>query len=547
MKRLYFTIIVLLFISACSEDFLDRFPLNEVSDATFWETADDILLYANQFYPQIGHPTLTTPDNYYRDDDRSDNQAPSVRDPHLWNESPIPTTGGGWAKSDWLPIRRVNYALARIENMEKSQKVLSAEAEIRFLKSLFYFRKVVDFGNVPWLEKDLNIDSEELFEGRDDRKLVINNLLDDLDFAITHLPQQSSDLRLTKFTALALKTHICLFEGTFRKYHNLGDWQDLLKESVSAAESIINSGLFDIFSTGNILDDYYRLFKQEDYAGNPEVIFYQHFIKDVRMHNTMRRMYGATRSGFTKDFVNSYLCKDGLPIALSPLYQGDIKWGDEFKNRDPRMRQSIYDNETRPYIIQHDGSPFYKEMPQFESYSGLTSYEMLKYFPETQEDIFQNQQTIDIITYRYGVVLLEYAEAKAELGECTQDILDISINKLRDRVGMPHLTVDVGFIDPDWPEWEVPVSPLINEIRRERRLELATECYRWRDLVRWKAGKIVENPLTYLGARDPRSEDNSYYKTYGTRVRKWDNKRYFLPLPLQDLVLNPNLEQNPGY
>lgn len=143
-------------------------------------------------------------------------------------------------------------------------------------------------------------------------------------------------------------------------------------------------------------------------------------------------------------------------------------------------------------------------------------------------------------------MLVSYAEAKAELGECTQEALDKSINLLRDRVAMPHLSVDVGFVDPNWPVWEVPVTPLINEIRRERRLETCAEGIRWDDLVRWKPGKLLENPKTILGARDPATGE--YRVIYpGTTARTWDDKLYLYPLPTQELSLNPNLEQNPGW
>ena len=143
-------------------------------------------------------------------------------------------------------------------------------------------------------------------------------------------------------------------------------------------------------------------------------------------------------------------------------------------------------------------------------------------------------------------MLLDYAEAKAELGECTQAVLDRTINLLRDRVGMPHLTVAVGFTDPNWPKWEVPISPLLNEIRRERRIETSAEGDRWDDLVRWKAGKLLENPKTILGTRNP-ADGNLRVVYPGFTARKWDNKLYLYPIPTQEITLNPSLTQNPGW
>src|SRR5690606_15402196 len=121
------------------------------------------------------------------------------------------------------------------------------EGEIRFFKSFYYFDKLVTFGEVPWIDKDLNIDSEELFLPRDSRETVISKIIENLDFAIEHLPEESSTNRLTKYAALAFKTEVSLFEGTFRKYHNIGNYEDLLRQAADAAERIIDSGLFSLY------------------------------------------------------------------------------------------------------------------------------------------------------------------------------------------------------------------------------------------------------------------------------------------------------------
>ena len=155
--------------------------------------------------------------------------------------------------------------------------------------------------------------------------------------------------------------------------------------------------------------------------------------------------------------------------------------------------------------------------------------------------------------------MLINAEAKAELGDIDQTDLDNTINVLRDRVGMPHLTLDVGFTDPDWPDYGTDISPLLQEIRRERRIELAGEGFRWNDLCRWKAGELLENPMTYVGKKVTTGTraDEGYaivYSSYtnsdlsiGANSRQWDDKMYLLPIPTNELQLNPELEQNPGW
>ncbi|MBI0397259.1 RagB/SusD family nutrient uptake outer membrane protein [Cyclobacterium marinum] len=540
MKKttIYISVLLLVVTSACNDEYLERYPLDQIIDAQFWSTSTDLELYANQFYIDLRDPQVN-----WRKDDKSDNNAPGDRNSYVWGEYVIPATGGGWGKDDWLPIRRCNYALARIAEMEKDALVLRYESEIRFFKSFYYQKMIERFGDVPWYEVDLQTDSEGLVKSRDSRKVVFDNMLMDLNFAIENLPEDSGENRLTKYVALAFKAEASLFEGTFRKYHGLGDHEVILAEAAEAAEEVINSGKFSLYTTGNPEQDYFDLFVQYNLTGNPEAIFFQRFIEGIRMHNNVRSL-GEPHTGYTKDFVQSYLSKDGLPIALSSLYQGDENFEDEFVDRDPRMKQSIYVPD-RPYRIYSDGSVDYRAMPEFDNNYVTTSYYITKGYSPYEVDRLQNQTTIDVFTYRYGKLLVTYAEAKAELGEATQEVLDKSINLLRDRVGMPHLNVNVDFVDPNWPDWEVPVSPLINEIRRERRVETAGEGTRWEDLVRWKAGRLLENPLTYVGAVDP--ETGEYRVIYPGNTRTWDDKLYLYPIPVQELSLNPQLTQNPGW
>lgn len=527
-----------LLLIACNDDFLDRYPLDQINDASYWNSPSDVQMFANQFYTSLRDPHYN-----WRKDDNSDNNVPGTRNVYAWNEYTLPATGGGWGKGDWLNIRNCNFALERIATMEPSAELSIYEAEIRFFKALEYYRKVKQFGDVPWLDKSLNIDSEDLQKPRDSRNTVISNVMKELDFAAQNLPESSPSDRLTKYSALALKLEVGLFEGTFRKYHGLNDYEELLREAASAGEEIINSGRFGVYSTGKPDSDYFDLFVQYELQGNPEGIMVQRFLEGKRMHNNVRQL-GEPRTGYSKDFVESYLCKDGLPIALSPLYKGDAEFGDEFINRDPRMHQSIY-NKDRVYRIYEDGSVEYRPMPEFDNNYVTTSYYIIKGYSPYERDRLQNQCVIDDFIFRYGEVLVSYAEAKAELGEITQEILDISINKLRERVGMPPMKPDVGFVDPNWPDWEVPVSPIINEIRRERRIELAGEGKRWDDLVRWKAGKLLDNPKTYQGARDPAT--NEYRIIYPGFTRKWSDRLYLYPIPTQELALNPNLTQNVGW
>ncbi len=542
MRNICITILTLSFACiACNDNFLERYPLDKISDSNFWKSGADVEMYANQFYPTLYDARLA----WYSLDNFSDNQTPSTRNAYTWGEYQVPASGGGWAKTDWAQIRSCNYALERIAGMPQDATLPRAEAEIRFFKSFYYFEKLRKFGEVPWLEKSLATDAPELTAPRDSRQTVVTNILKDLDFAIEKLPAASAADRLTKYAALALKTEVCLYEGTFRKYHNIaGGHNELLRLAAASAETIMNANLFGIYSTGNPQSDYFDLFVQYELKGNPEGVMVQRYITNKRMHNNVRQL-GEPYTGYSKDFVDSYLCADGLPISLSPLYKGDATFDAEFVNRDPRMEQSIY-QPTRPYRIFDDGSINYKTMPEFNNNYTPTSYYIIKGYSPYERDRLPSTSITDDFIFRYARVLLAYAEAKAELGEATQDVLDKTINLLRDRVAMPHLKVEVGFTDPGWPKWEVPVTPLLNEIRRERRIETCAEGTRWDDIVRWKAGKLLENIKTVQGARDPQTTaPRVVYPGFGART--WNDKLYLYPIPTQELTLNPQLTQNPGW
>lgn len=544
MKKIFFYIfcscIISLFFVQCES--LDLYPLDKIHDENYWRNATDIELFANQFYPM-----LFDAHQAWIKDNQSDNQSPSNKEPYTWGLYSVPFVGGGWSKADWSPIRSVNHALNKIQSIEnKDVNIRMAEGEIWFFKAYLYFEKMKRFGDVPYYEKPLqDNDSLELYKPRDSRVLVFDKIIQCLDTAISYLPETSSKDRLTKYAALALKADICLYEGTFRKYHNIaGDYLSVFRIGADACETIINSNLFSIYKTGDINNDYKNLFIQKELKNNREGIMVQRYLLDKRMHNNTASLSGPG-TGYTKDFVLTYLCKDGLPISKSPLYRGDAKWGDEFVDRDPRMQQSIYDG-TKPFMIFEDGTFAYRQVPEFLTNFCNTGYYIMKGYSHYIADSRLNMSVIDDFIYRYGVVLVSYAEIKAELGECTQEVLDISINQLRSRVGMPKLLVNFGFEDPNWPKWEMPISPLLNEIRRERRVETCAEGRRWDDLVRWKAGKLLENPMTILGARNPRT--NSYQVLYpGSGTRIWFEKNYLYPIPIQELTLNKLLVQNPGW
>jgi hypothetical protein len=270
--------------------------------------------------------------------------------------------------------------------------------------------------------------------------------------------------------------------------------------------------------------------------------------------------------GATKSMVEDYLAIDGLPITLSPLYKGDAQIEDVFENRDPRLRQTILHPADQAYY-NYDRSLAY-EYPRVTGMAGgqtsSTGFHIIKVYESISAGNAYNTSTTPAITLRLGEALLNYAEAKAELGTLTQQDLDMSINKLRDRVGMIHMDLTNIPVDPRYIN--EGVSPLIVEIRRERRVELFMEGFRYDDLRRWKQGKKLEIPSLGIQwdaaaiARYPKatvktSFDPASGKTYVDVYKgsDWANpvfdekKHYLWPLPLSALSQNPELKQNPNW
>ncbi|HIB8181404.1 TPA: RagB/SusD family nutrient uptake outer membrane protein [Elizabethkingia anophelis] len=552
-------VIILLGMSSCKQDdLLDRSPQDKLTQDVIFKTENDLKLYVNQFYTSL-------PVEFANQDGQSDNQVPTSINVFLAGTYQVPGSEGGWKSDDWSGIRACNYFLRKNTDPNLSQDIKDKyNAETRLFRAMYYWDKVVRFGDVPIYETDLNEISPELYNPRDPHKKVMDFVLKDLDFAVTHLPEPTSENRVHKYAALALKSRITLWEGTFRKYHGLGDAEVFLRASADASQQIINSGKYEIYSTGNPEIDYKNLFLQDDLTKNKETIMSRIYITNVET-NGYTRSIGESGTGFSKDFVNSYLCTDGKPISVSPLYAGENTPENEVKNRDPRYAQTIA---LPGYImtVNEDGTTVSIKRPNIGTSATSTGYQIIKGRSSDIKLWNANQDNIDRFIFRYAEVLLNYAEAEAELGQLTQEVLDSSVNKIRKRVGMPDMSLANLTPDPNTP---FPgISLPLQEIRRERRVELAGDGFRFKDILRWKAGELINNPKTILGmkltdaykATYPKDEtgktqvdnvvrdEQGYIRVYpNITTRVWNDKMYLYPLPKDQLLLNKNFKQNPGW
>lgn len=589
-----FILVALLISGSCNDDFLEKYPLDQLSSETYWNTEAELRNYNNSLYELIrndrNYPImigmgkgggLNFDEGLWYMDQMSDNLGATHNRAQLWYEV---STGnhfvqnnpraGGWL--GWDLIRRINFGLENYDRADISQAIINRyKGEARLFRGWFYAEKISKFGDVQWIDEVLNIDSEELLGTRDDREFVMEKVLEDLDYAIEHLPADWGDGanpgRIHKWAALTVKSRICLFEGTWRKYHGGSDPEFWLEQSADAARQVMDEGGFSLWNTGNPHLDY-RHAHWQTYTGhenNPEVIYWRKHEPEVNT-GFWSRLFWNYNGGATRSFVEDFLCEDGLPITLSPLYQGDDEIEDVFVNRDPRLRQCVFSMEDKELLnYANDPDAIYPKL-QGQSIPGRnssnTGYHVVKHWNAVDELTARHYHGASSPTLRLGEVLLTYAEAKAELGTITQGDLDVSINLLRDRAAMPHLDLNPP-MDPRYAN--DGVSALIIEIRRERRLELFLEGHRYNDIRRWAQGKYLGMPLMGI-----RWDENAQNRFPGATVRatevphtvtgemvpyidvhkntsfepKFDlGKHYLWPLPLNVLSENPNLGQNPGW
>jgi len=349
------------------------------------------------------------------------------------------------------------------------------------------------------------------------------------------------------------------------------DGSKYLTKTAAVAEALIDVNVHQLDNVGASFG-YWRLFNQTDYSASKEIMFWRRYSMTENPTfgtNWVRYIVRGGGRGLTKDLVDYYLCTNGKPIAGNALYLGDDSLVQIVANRDPRLTQTISVPEGQHLMKASQPAVFFT-VPGFSgalderTATGFQLYKGLNTDPAQQADQ-GNTNTTGLIFFRYAEVLLNFAEAKAELGTLTQADVDKSIKKLRDRVGMPNLVLASITNDPNW---EFPsLSPVINEVRRERRIELACEGFRKTDIFRWAAADELIVGWKPKGAKKnqwttlvPANVLNAYpadasgyielYKNVpamSTGYKFKLNRDYLAPIPTDQLTLNPEISQNPGW
>lgn len=602
---------VLAFVIPSCTDFLTQEPIDQVNANKWFSTEDDLEFYANGFIQSYlpGNNTIGLSDGFC--DLVATRTSSDYYRPGIWNS----TKQTGWSYGDWGNIRRANYMLA---NMVRSKDLVNEkvynhfEGVARFWRAYFYYEKVRMFGDVPWVDRVFDEADEALFAGRDDREYVMHQLLEDLNFACQHLqaegtPYTKGRTQINRWVALAFKSRVCLFEGTYRKYHSVNPstrqpWNgkyesavDWLQESAQAAEELMNSGVFELHQTGSPQTDFRTLFTSMNPTATREVIWIRENSSALDVYNEITWNVNSSTYGQqyapTKDLIDMFLTLDGTPVPTDklPVYQ-------EFDNRDWRLSQTVH----APGHTYQTNAGVTLLKPLNFTYT-FTGYQFIKWSIEREENYSKGKAENSLPILRLGEVLLNYAEAKAETGTLTRDIWNKTVGALRERAGVKNVyPADADYVADTWlkeyyADSPIALSDVLLEIRRERATELILEMgLRVDDLYRWKLGDLIVKRYQNQGWRGMYLSDKDYAEgfefngtQYGGRsdqqapwsktsatsykigtstansnfslsegtkgyliyhyALKWDDRMYVHPIPNAALTLNPALKQNAGW
>lgn len=407
-------------LSASCEDFLTKVPETDLSPDTFFTTEAELEMWTNNFYaeilPEADNLTAQVADDHYTS---------SLNAIEKGTRSP---SSASWGVGTWQPLRRINYFL---ENNKCADPAIKAEYDgvAYFFRAMFYFNKVRQYGDIPYYDKVIGSSDEAMLnKPRDPRGYVMLKICQDLDKAYELLPDKweaYSVYKVTKDAAMALKSRAALFEGTFRKYHAGTGYvpQDeqtfdgitvsskwFLEQAAEAASKVM--GKHSLY-TGNTLGlaskatraSYREYFILEDAEDSETILSRRYSVALLIRHGIQFNMKNGRHSA-TARFVNHYLQADGTPIQNRAGWQ-TLSYRDAFKNRDPRMEQTLH---GPTYVAYQEKN---HEMMTFDR--NLSGYRVIKFISSTDHEN-STTSTTDYPILRYAEVLLNYAEAKAELG-----------------------------------------------------------------------------------------------------------------------------------
>lgn len=575
MKKLKLHIILGLAAALAFPSCLDFDPKTQLADTNYWSTPDQFKLFATQFY---GWPLdFRRLDSSPHSDGRSDLKTSTTLDLYSNGTNTVPTSDNNYT-DNYNRIRQANILLQQAESYGTPEDIAVYVGEAKFFRAYCFFDLVQLYGDVIIVDRPLDVDDPEMQQGRDPRGEVIDFIVQDLQEAAEALPgfneiASSDEGRVSSEAAYAFLSRVALYEGTWQKFHD-GNGQNtersrqLLDIAAKAADEVIMSRNFELFKPAELGDFAYKyLFVLENEKSNPaginksanrEYIFakrHDGVINPVGTNITEGR-FNNDVTRITRKLANMYLQSNGLPVDPSAWDYSTM--ASEYQNRDNRMKNTLMvPGET--YWSNGGGRIDWSGSAEEVANATIrefvpghgTGYSMHKWCCE-RDGVANRSEGYDYPVIRYAEVLLNYAEAVFERDDKIEDQdLAKSLNLVRKRVNpdMPDLTND--FVSSNGLDMRT-------EIRRERTVELFDECFRLDDLKRWKTAE-TEMPMNLTGIKWTGTE---YETTWASAAsankdaegcllmesgRVWQEKNYLYPLPVDQLQLNPNLKQNPGW
>ncbi len=497
MKNIYTILLISLVILTSCDKYLDRKNLDSFNDANFWTSEQNMRVFAQGAYISYfkGYANAWAWGSYFT-------SAPFADDFYntsVWTTTTA-TSKNGW---DFTNVRRHNIMIAKCELLPVAEEAKNHWRGVgRFFRAMEYANLVWSFGDIPFYDKELQpTDKPEIrYRTRDPKSEVCVKIMEDYEYAAANVRLNDGIQQINRYVVYGMMSRDLLQLGTLLKYHN--DNQEtakkLLEKSKWASEQIMESGKY------KIADDYRGIFTSDDLKENKEVIFYREYIAGKVTHSLITYSCGIAESqqGVTLKSLNSYLSTDGLPIKQSPVYDynkdNNIRlYPDMYKNRDPRLYATL--NDTMRVNGVANGYAL----------TGICVNKFTPYTYSTPDNHTGDKNITDAPVIRLGEILLNYAEAAAELGLFDQNAADISINLLRNRnikkdnkgsilPKLPKMVISgnnvlAGGVIINDPERDPSVSPVLWEIRRERGVELMLEGFRKSDLKRWKKYSYLAN------------------------------------------------------
>ena len=562
MKKIILSLMAgMVLFTSC--DLLNNDPYDSFTKGNFFSSETNVEMYTNYFYSEwSGYGNNGSYGTFYFPT-LNDNQA--VTGITTWDFTTISADDATWNAS-YAEIRRANILLENLDGVPMSEASMAYYQSLgRLYRAWQHFCVVRKFGDCYWVDHSLSTEDQDILYGpRQNRNDVMDKMLEDLNYAVENMGSKNASSRTAYnvYVAQAIKAQICLFEGTYAKYHknDTERAKKYLAEAKKAAEAIINSGEFELTPGA---EGYRANYNSLELAGNKEMIMYKNYVQDILRHATQDYCCGSTpTNGMSKAAFNTYLMKDGsLPTGDDKGVLGTEGYDAGkpviyhlLEARDPRLAQQIdgylcYVGNNR---ARYEGVP--GQIGAAEN-TVTTGYGILKFDePETPSGLRQSTtgNVTDCPLFWLAEILLTHAEACAELGETAA--ATTSINKLRARAGMPDLKLQGD------PANNMGVSDLIWEVRRERRVELMFDNNdRYWSLIRWHQLDKLDTELypdqtkgawidaSWPGADQVKRDAEGYIDLNDTYVRKFEEKHYLAPIPSSQSVLNPAIGQNPGW